>query len=305
MSLQSTALKGLGLILAIGVAISVQACSGPSAPALPETYGLYARNDNHLVRLDGSADWEKETWPRRSNLSPRSVFIVYDRALADAVPDEVVLLQRVAWVRYQVTTSADSDVRRVAEWAVTDLPNYRVRLDFRPVEGTVEMIEAQPRQELQSGLYSLKLRRSGSSLASRFGVGWDDIERERYERAHCVDRYVDGDTVTYRPCSGNAAGGLLIEDIKTSRVTVDGTPVLLISGAVRNSSGDPLRIPPLKATLKTTSGAKLDQWTFSADRDLVAPGASAGFRTTSQRPPEDTLRVQISLTTRPTTAGTQ
>lgn len=297
-------LRKLGLISALTVVLGAAACTGPSGPPLPEIYGLYARNDDHLKRLDGHADWEKKTWPERSQLSPRSEFVVYDRGLAGAVPDDAVLLQRVAWVRYQVTAASESDVRRVAEWSATDLPKHRVALDFRPVEGNAEMIEARPRTELPLGLYSLKLKRPGSAVVSRFGVEWDDVDEDRmnrYKQQHCVDRYVKDDAVTYKPCGASSAH-LVIEDIELSRETIEGLPVLLVSGSVRNASHSLAPVPLLHATLWGADGTELEKWTFAAQRELLAPGASAGFRTSMSPPPVTAARVAVRLKEGPATA---
>ena len=301
-------LKGLYVVVASGAVLGAAACSGPSAPPLPGSYGLYARNDDHLMRLDGSPDWERETWDRRSDLSLHSALIAFDRSLVNALPDETLILQNVAWVRYQVTADAQSDVRQVGEWAVTDLPEFRVALNYFPVPQNAEMIEMHPRQELLPGLYSLKLHRSDSVLASRFGVAWDDVDRDSYNQANCVDRYVIDGQTSFRPCGdaagGPAAGRLEIGDVKTARVDV-GVPSLVITGVVHNPSAAPLPVPMLDATMKDAEGNELGRQSFALDRKMLAPGASADFRLMIDHPPNDVSLVSIGVAPNASTANAQ
>ena len=288
-------LKGLYVVLAAGAALGVAACSGPSVPEQPASYGLYARNDDHLIRLDGGPAWEQETWDKRSDLSPHSALIAYDRSLAGAVPDDAVVLQNVAWVRYQVTVGDRSDVKRVGEWAVTDLPEFRVGLNYFPVPNNPEMIEMHPRQELAPGLYSLKIQRPDSVLASRFGIDWNEIDREQYNLAHCVDRYVADGGTTFRPCSGMTTGSLEIDGVEAERVGGAGEPSLVVTGQLRNVAATPLPVPTLDATLKDARGQALNRQTFSLDRELLAPGAAADFRVVFDRPPRGVSLVSIGV----------
>ncbi|MGD9538906.1 MAG: DUF3426 domain-containing protein [Alphaproteobacteria bacterium] len=291
-----SALKGLYVVLAAGAALGAAACSGPSVPEQPASYGLYARNDDHLVRLDGGPAWEQETWPKRSDLSPHSALIAYDRSLANAVPDNAVVLQNVAWVRYQVTVGDQSDVKRVGEWAVSDLPEFRVELNYFPVPDNPEMIEMHPRQELAPGLYSLKLQRADSVLASRFGVEWNDIDRDQYNLAHCVDRYVADGSTTFRPCSGTTTtSGLQIDDVEAERIGGSSKPSLVVTGQLRNAAATPLPVPKLDATLKDANGQALNRQTFSLDREFLAPGATADFRVVIDRPPRGVSLVSIGV----------
>jgi hypothetical protein len=297
-------LKGLYVVVATGAVLGAAACTGPSAPPLPGSYGLYARNDDHLMRLDGSPDWERETWDKRADLSPHSALIAFDRSLVNALPDETLILQNVAWVRYQVTADAQSEIRRVGEWAVTDLPEFRVALNYFPVPQNAEMIEMHPRQELLPGLYSLKLQRSESVLASRFGVAWDDVDRDNYNQAHCVDRYVIDGQTSFRPCGAAISGRLEIGDVKTARVDV-GVPSLLVTGAVHNASAALLPVPKLDATMKDEAGNELGRQTFALDQKLLAPGASADFRLVIDHPPNNVSLVSIGVAPNASTANAQ
>jgi len=300
------ALGRLGMLAVLAVAIGLQACSsGPSGPPVPESYGLYARDDYDLTRLDGNPEWERKTWSQRTTISPRSEFIAYDRTLADSSPDDTVMLQRVAWVRYQVKTGAESDVHPVGEWAATDLPRFRVPLAFRSVDGNGEMIEARPVQTLPQGLYSLKLRNHESTtVTSRFGVGWDGVDGDAlnlYRQETCVDRYVNGPKIVFKACR-NEVTRLEIEDIQLSRATIDGVPTILVSGAVRNVSGQVATVPPLRVTATNVQGGEIKSWNLATERGLLPPGESTAFSTTMSPAPSEAVEVSVDLTVGPRTA---
>lgn len=172
---------------------------------LPTRYGLYAIQDGRLGRLDGERSFQVETWDRRAALEPDVQFIVFDRALNDRttrLPD-VVALRRLAHVRNEVAATGAAVPTSKDIWVVADLPEFAVPLDFAPVSGRPDMVRAMPTRPLQPGLYSLELRSGASAVAGRFGVAWNDVDKNAYIAANCVDRYA-GQAVRYRTCAAGS-----------------------------------------------------------------------------------------------------
>lgn len=66
---------------------------------------------------------------------------------------------------------------------------------------------------------------------------------------------------------------------------VDGERTLMIEGRIVNPSDRPREVPPLVATLIGPEGAELKRWTFSADVEVVPPGGSVAFHTSTDDPP--------------------
>src|SRR5437868_4199584 len=93
--------------LAICVLLGLAACGGDRPEVslgaddtrvpVPQYYGIYALDHGELVRLDGSAAWERQTWKDRNNLSPQTTFVIFSRAvMADSgALGDMIQLRRV------------------------------------------------------------------------------------------------------------------------------------------------------------------------------------------------------------------
>ncbi len=275
------------------------------ADAVPQSYGLYALQDGRIGRLNGDCDFETSTWSARSSLDPEVQFIIFDRTLAtsSALMQEMVTLYRVAQVRNEVGAAGPVVPAKANSWAVAALPPFQVPLQFRPVPGHGEMVQATPVRPLPPGLYSLRLRGSASVIDTRFGVGWDQVDQARYARDNCVDR-IAGTPLAYRLCSDEAAGGslpvrevssegLMVRSVRPSRLEVLGEPMLIIEGVIANTSNQMRRVPPLRASLRDSQGREIGQWTFQAEVASLPPGRSTGFRTEVASPPAGTQDVAL------------
>jgi hypothetical protein len=197
-----------------GGLLALSACSGSDQPTVavagggdvqvpvPANYGLYAFDDGAMVRLDGDPQWERQTWSERNNLSPRTEFVVFNRAVMtdQGSLGQLVLLRRVARLRNEV--SATGVVTPAGNrWVVPDMGSYAVPLNFRPVAARPDMVVADPIGDLPPGLYALQLHDSGQTIDSRLGIRWPDLSQASYVANNCVDRYPDG----YRSCADSDA----------------------------------------------------------------------------------------------------
>jgi Protein of unknown function (DUF3426) len=299
---------------------------------LPTRYGLYALQDGRLGRLDGERSFQVETWDKRAALGPNVQFIVFDRALDDRTTrlQDVLTLRRVAHVRNEVAATGAAVPTGKDIWVVADLPEFAVPLDFAPVSGRPDMVRAMPMRPLQPGLYSLELRSGASAVAGRFGVAWNDIDKNAYIAANCVDRYA-GQAVRYRTCAAGSpttaaspqlqklpppqpapqsgaadmpagaaqpspsAGPLELREVQAVKAADQGVPVLTVQGVIVNRSSTAKPVPPLVATLKDLQGAVLERWTFAAEVSHLPPGGSTGFRTETVYPTTQSTNVSVAF----------
>jgi hypothetical protein len=288
---------------------------------LPDRYGIYAVQDGNIGRIDGDRSFQVETWDKRSGLDPQVTFIVFDPVIADrSLPlGERIRLRHVAHVRNEVTPTGAVSAASKNNWVVAGLPAFDVSLDFQPVEGRPDMVRVIPTRSLSSGLYALQLTKGGAATAGRFGVKWDEADKDQYASTYCVDRY-QGANVSYRTCDqapptrmasetlapatggsqqaaqslAPATGGsqqaalpqpappgqgLQLRNVQAVKSTVAGVPTLTVQGVVVNTTPFAHAVPPMVATLRDPQGRELKRWTFVAETTQILPGRSTGFRT--------------------------
>ena len=66
-------------------------------------------------------------------------------------------------------------------------------------------------------------------------------------------------------------------------------------GKIVNTGKEPQMMPALRASLLDADKRDLFAWTFVADREVVGPGESIGFRTEAINPPDAYERPQITF----------
>jgi hypothetical protein len=272
---------------------------GRDAP--PDEHGLYATHDGDLQRLDGDRDWEMQTWPVRSNLSPGVEFVIRHsdlRAAGDS-PEDMIRLRRVAWVRSEITQEGDIVPVDGSTWAVTEIDALHVPFRIQIHESDPGTVRVIPEDRLERGLYSLQLRGRSGTVSARLGVEWDAVDRRRYSATHCVDRYA-GDNTRYRPCAQQeqalASRWLRIHLVEPEVRNVAGQRKLVVQGVVINTSERPRNVPTLEAHLRSANGEIVKRWRFDPSATELEPGASARFRGEIPDPPPDTRNVHVTFT---------
>ena len=126
-----------------------------------------------------------------------------------------------------------------------------------------------PLSNLHSGIVAL-------ALLDIFLVGWrTDIVRKLPQTASFYA--LTGLPVNLR--------GLAFENITTSAVRDEGTPVLVVEGNVVNDTRKNLRVPQIRFVVRDAAAQEIYSWTASAARTSLPPGQAATFRARLASPP--------------------
>ena len=271
---------------------------------VPDRPGLYALlGDDDLERLDGNPEWEQKTWKRRSDFTNRPEFVVYHPALARSslAAQQAVRLQKVAWLRSEISPDGRIAPGGPNSWVDSDVPDHMIPLEVHADSRRPELVLVRPTRPLQQGLYSLQLRAPEAVLRARLGVGWDRADRTRYSGEHCVDRYVGGE-VSYRRCAEQ--GDVMAESelrklrvhlVEPERRTINEQSTLVVRGVVVNTGDRPQRVPLLQARLIDNGGSTLRQWLITPEPAELAPGQSLPFRAEIPQPPNGTAKVNVNF----------
>jgi hypothetical protein len=267
---------------------------------VPRQPGLYAVENGRLQRLDGDQKWEIKTWEERSNLSTQIDFMVRHPQLEEAIaPSQVdIHLGKVAWVRSEI--SQDGVIGPVAgsPWAVTDIQEQQVPFRIRRHDSRKDVVRVMPETPLEAGLYSLQHSAGSAARSARLGVVWNSVDKRAYSAANCVDRYL-GESVQYRPCAEQeqvlAGKWLRIHLVDPEARQVDGQHMIIVRGVVVNGSQRSLKPPMLEAQLRGADGSVLKHWQFPLDTEVLAPGASARFRSEVPNPPPGVRDVHVTF----------
>ena len=91
-----------------------------------------------------------------------------------------------------------------------------------------------------------------------------------------------------------SAPGLTLSKPATRYARIDGRPVLIVEGRVRNISQDAQDVPLVALTLRNKSGERLADWNVELETRRLAPGAFADYISQYPNPPIDV----VDLTTR-------
>jgi hypothetical protein len=289
--------------LALLLATLLTACAGDPMREASTQYGIYLLTDgNDLIRLDGSPDWERQSWELRSQLDPEVAFVIHDPHLSGvldmAILRQRVRLERVASVREAVDVKTGSRTAATGNrWVASHVDTLSVAIDFGPVPSRPGMLMVRPRGPLPPGLYSINAGEPGRQTVARFGIRWNSVNKQLYASQHCVDRYVNGPRVAYYICGAEpplTGSGLAIDGLNTTRRTVAGVPTLVVTGQIENTTRAPRRLPPLRARLLSGTGVE-QSWSFQLDRAYILPGEVVDFASNVQYPMENSQQVEVSF----------
>lgn len=87
--------------------------------------------------------------------------------------------------------------------------------------------------------------------------------------------------------------GLAFTELVTRKETEDGTTMLIIEGAIRSASRQPVNVPRLRFALRNDKGHEIYNWTAVPASNTIAPGASIPFRTRLASPPPEARAVLV------------
>lgn len=99
--------------------------------------------------------------------------------------------------------------------------------------------------------------------------------------------------------------GLHIADPKPTKEIDGNDEVLVVSGTIKNTSGNRQNVPLLRGALLDKDGKELHIWTFTAQQKLVEPGEQVIYKTQFKNPPAAAEKLDITFTrpNDPQTAG--
>lgn len=90
--------------------------------------------------------------------------------------------------------------------------------------------------------------------------------------------------------------GLHIADPKPTKEIDGNDEVLVVSGAIKNTSGNKQKVPLLRGALLDKDGKELHIWTFTAQKDSVEPGEQVIYKTQFKNPPAAAEKLDITFT---------
>lgn len=124
----------------------------------------------------------------------------------------------------------------------------------------------------------------GLSAATVFLVGWrTDVVRLLPQTASLYSTMGLG--VNLR--------GLVFENIKTSRETHDGIPVMVVEGEIVSVSRKAVDVPRIRFGVRNGLGAEIYNWTAMPSRTIAPPGETIPFRSRLASPPAETHDITV------------
>ena len=97
------------------------------------------------------------------------------------------------------------------------------------------------------------------------------------------------------PIQAPQAQGLRIVDVQSERVKDGDRTILLVRGAVENTTEKGRRLPPLRAMLADEAGSALHQWPVAALARVLDGGQSTPFESWLENPPEGAAKVSVGF----------
>lgn len=87
--------------------------------------------------------------------------------------------------------------------------------------------------------------------------------------------------------------GLVFENIKTSRETHEGIPVMVIEGEIVSVSRKAVEVPRLRFGVRNGLGAEIYNWTAMPSRTIAPAGDRVAFRSRLASPPAETHDISV------------
>ena len=97
------------------------------------------------------------------------------------------------------------------------------------------------------------------------------------------------------PIQAPQVQGLRIVDVSSERVREGDRIILLVRGAVENTTEKGRRLPPLRAMLADEAGSALHQWPVAALARVLDGGQSTPFESWLENPPEGAAKVSVGF----------
>jgi hypothetical protein len=86
---------------------------------------------------------------------------------------------------------------------------------------------------------------------------------------------------------------LVFTDFATRKEDQDGTPMLMVEGAIKSTSRSAITLPRLRFAVRNAQGQEIYSWTALPSQTVIAPGATLPFRSRLASPPRETHAVLV------------
>jgi predicted Zn finger-like uncharacterized protein len=87
--------------------------------------------------------------------------------------------------------------------------------------------------------------------------------------------------------------GLRFRDVRVTAETVEGTPMLVIEGAITDDSNKPVELPRLRFSIRDADGAEIYAWNTVLEQSFLRPGEKAEFKSRLASPPPGGRNVDV------------
>jgi predicted Zn finger-like uncharacterized protein len=97
--------------------------------------------------------------------------------------------------------------------------------------------------------------------------------------------------------------GLMFKDVKITRETVEGKPVLVIEGMIVGETHKPVELPRLRFSVRDEQGAEVYAWNAVLEQAMLNPGERAWFKSRLASPPPEGRNIDVRFFNKRDVAG--
>jgi hypothetical protein len=97
--------------------------------------------------------------------------------------------------------------------------------------------------------------------------------------------------------------GLMFKDVKITRETVEGKPVLVIEGVIVGETHKPVELPRLRFSVRDEQGAEVYAWNAVLEQAVLNPGERAWFKSRLASPPPEGRNIDVRFFNKRDVAG--
>jgi predicted Zn finger-like uncharacterized protein len=97
--------------------------------------------------------------------------------------------------------------------------------------------------------------------------------------------------------------GLMFKDVKITRETVEGKPVLVIEGVIVGETRKAVELPRLRFSVRDEQGAEVYAWNAVLEQAMLNPGERAWFKSRLASPPPEGRNIDVRFFNKRDVAG--
>jgi predicted Zn finger-like uncharacterized protein len=97
--------------------------------------------------------------------------------------------------------------------------------------------------------------------------------------------------------------GLMFKDVKITRESVEGKPVLVIEGVITGETRKPVELPRLRFSVRDEKGAEVYAWNAVLEQAVLNPGERAWFKSRLASPPPEGRNIDVRFFNKRDIAG--